>query len=222
MRAAFFLLLLLNAAFLAWSLADLDQSSGEAQLLNQQINPRAVRLLTPEQVAALAAQRAKAPPKPVACLELGSFNPAGDAPRVEQALAPLALGPRLSQRRVEETANYWVFMPPQASRQAALQKTAELKKLGVGEFFVVQDDARFRFAVSLGVFKSEDAAKARLEQLHARGVRSAQVGKRETQVPKVYFRVRDVAEALAVKLNELRQGFPGSELKECPPEDKKA
>jgi hypothetical protein len=41
-------------------------------------------------------------------------------------------------------------------------------------------------------------------------------------VPKVYFMVRDVPEAQAAKLNELRQGFPGSELKECQPEDKKA
>jgi hypothetical protein len=41
-------------------------------------------------------------------------------------------------------------------------------------------------------------------------------------VQKVYFVVRDVADPLAVKLNELRQGFPGIELKECQPETKRA
>ena len=34
--------------------------------------------------------------------------------------------------------------------------------------------------------------------------------------------VRDVPEPLASRLNELRQGFPGTELKECQPEEKRS
>lgn len=220
MRLVFFLLLLLNIGFFAWQWLGSGQASDEAQLLEQQINSKAIRLLTPEQVAVLAAERAKAP-RLVPCLELGAFNPA-EVARAEQTLGQLGLGPKLTQRRVEEIANYWVFIPSRGNRQAALQKTAELKRLGIEEFFVVQDDPRFRFAVSLGIFKTEEAAKAWLEQLRAKGVRSAQVGPRETQVPKVYFAVREVSEALAARLNELRQGFPGSELKECAPGDGKS
>jgi hypothetical protein len=33
--------------------------------------------------------------------------------------------------------------------------------------------------------------------------------------------VRDVPEAVVAKLNELKQGSPGSELKECAAEEKK-
>jgi hypothetical protein len=79
-----------------------------------------------------------------------------------------------------------------------------------------------RFAISLGVFKSEEAARSRLQELRAKGVRTARVGARETQVPKVFFTVRDVPEPVVGKLNELRQAFPGAELKECPPQDKRA
>ena len=235
MRTVFFLLLSANLGFLAWSYFG-GRGSTEAQLMEQQLNPQAITLLGPEQLSALAAERAKqvaARPKPppppspppkvavAACLELGAFNP-GEVARVQQVLEALELGPRLSRRRVQEFASYWVFMPPQGSRQAANRKSAELKKLGVEDFFVVQEDPKFQLAISLGVFKTEEAAQARLVELRNKGVRTARVAPRETPVQKIYFTVREVPEALASRLNELRQGFPGSELKDCPPEEKRA
>jgi len=234
-RTVFFLLLAANLGFLAWSYFG-GRGSTEAQLMEQQLNPQAITLLGPEQLSALAAERAKQvaarpkpppppPPQPkvavAACLELGAFN-LGEVARVQQLLEPLALGAKLSQRRAEEIASYWVFMPPQGSRQAANRKSAELKKLGVEDFFVLQEDPKSRFAISLGIFKTEEAAHARLAELRKKGVRTARVAPRETPVQKVYFTVREVPEALASRLNELRQRLPGSELKDCPPEEKRA
>lgn len=229
MKTVFFLLLAANLGILAWTYFG-DRTTTEAQLMEQQLNPEAIKLLSPEELSALAAERAKQaserpkpppPPPPkvavAACLELGAFNP-GEVARVQQVLEPLELGPRLSQRRVQEIASYWVFMPPQGSRQAANRKSAELKKLGVEDFFIVQE---FQFAISLGIFKTEEAAQARLAELRRKGVRTARVGPKETSVQKVYFTVRGVPVALASKLNELRQSFPGSELKECAPEGKR-
>jgi len=122
----------------------------------------------------------------------------------------------------DETATWWVFMPPQGSRQAATIKTAELKGLGIEDYFIVQEDPNVRFAISLGVFRTEEAARNRLEELRSKGVRSAQVRARDTQVQKTWFQVRDVPEAVVAKLNELREGFPGSELKDCAAEEKKS
>ncbi len=232
MRIAFFLLLFANAAFFAWSYFGTGAPSSETQLIDQQVNPQAMRLLSPEQVFALAAERNKQPaerarpappskPSVAECLELGPFTLA-DVPRVQQALQPLGLAARLAQRRTDEIASHWVFMPPQGSRPAANRKAAELKKLGVEDFFILQDDPKLRFAISLGIFKTEDAAKARLGELRAKGVRTAQVGFRETAVQKIYFVARDVPDALTPKLNDVRQGFPGSELKGCPSEEKRA
>lgn len=232
MRIAFFLLLFANVCFFAWSYFGTGSASSETQLIDQQVNPQAIRLLSAEQVTALAAERTKqtaerakpAPPSKATvaeCLELGPFNLA-DVLRVEQALEPLGLGARLAQRRTDEVASYWVFMPSQGNRQAANRKSAELRKLGVEDFFILQEDHNLKFAISLGVFKTEDAAKARLGDLRAKGVRSAQVGSRETTVQKVHFVVRDVPDALTPKLNDVRHGFPGSELKGCPPEEKRA
>ena len=229
MKTVSFLLLLANLGFFAWIYFGAGRASEESQLMEQQLNPQAIRLLRADQVAALAAERVKQTPERVksppkvtlaACLELGAFG-LGDAARVQQALEPLGLGSRLSQRRAEEVASYWVFMPPQRNRQAANQKAAELRKLGVEDFFIVQEDPNFRFAISLGVFKTEEAARARLAELRTKGVRTARVGPRETSVQKVYFAVREVPDALVSRLNDLRQSFAGSELKDCPAEEKR-
>lgn len=232
MRLAFFLLLLANIGYFAWSNFGPGAASDDKQLMEQELNPQAIRLLSSEQVAALAAERLKrvaerakppAVPRPTvtACLEFGAFN-LSDVPRAAHALEPLGLGKRLAQRRTDEVATYWVFLPPQSSRQAANRKSAELKKLGVGDFFVVQEDAKFRFAISLGIFKTEEAAKARLAELRTKGVRTAKLEPRETPVQRVYFVIRDVPDTLASKLAEVRQGFPGTELKACPPEERRA
>lgn len=222
MRTVFFLLLLANVGFLAWTYLG-SRAFSEAQPVEPQNDKQAIRLLGSEQVAALVAARAKPatepakpPPKAtvIACLEFGAFSPA-EVSRVQKALEPLALGSRLSQRREEEIASYWVYMPPQRNRQAASQKASQLRKLGVEDFFIVQEDSNLRFAISLGVFKTEEAARAHLEELRLKGVRTARVGPRETSAQKVYFAVRDVPEALASRLDEVRRGFAGSELKTC-------
>jgi hypothetical protein len=217
MRTLFFLLLLANVVFFAYGNLGDVLFPGESQLLLQQIRPEAIRVLGPEQLARAAAVKRD---KTAACLEWGAFVGA-EAGRAEEALAPLALGAKLAQKRVEETAAWWVFMPSQGNRPAASVKTSELKRLGIEDYFIVQEDPKFRFAISLGVFRTQEAASNRLEQLRAKGVRTAQVGARETQVQKTWFQVRDVPEAVAAKLNDLRLGMPGSELRDCAAEEKK-
>src|SRR2546429_7177526 len=196
--------------------------------MEQQLNPQAIRLLRADQLAALAtertkqaAERPKPPPKATlaACLELGAFSP-GDAARVQQALEPLALGSRLSQRRVEEIASYWVFMPPQRSRPAANQKAAELKKLGVEDFYIVQEDSKFRFAISLGVFKTEEAARSRLAELRKKGVRTARVPPPGTSVQKVYLPRREGPASVGLLLDHFRHNFAGPHLTGRSPREK--
>jgi hypothetical protein len=224
MRTAFLVLLLANVAFFAYARFGANEAGGETQILAQQLNPEKIKLLAPGEQAGAPARRPEPPkvdPPKIACIEWGAFS-AADAPRAAQALEPLGLGAKLAQRRVEEVANYWVYIPPLANRQLATQKASELKRLGVEEYFVVPDDPKWRFAVSLGIFKTEDAAKARLNALRAKGVKSAVVGARDTQLSKVYFQVREADAGLAAKLNELKPDFPASEVRECANDEKKA
>jgi len=224
LRVFFFLLLLANASFLAFSWYWPGMQSGsEVQIMEQQLNPEKIRLLGSDQASVLA--RKPEPPKPPphaadACLEWGAFA-AADTARAEQALAVLALGDKLGRRRLEDAAGYWVYIPPLANRQAAIQKAGELKRLGVDDYFIIPDDPEWRNAVSLGVFKTEEAANARLTALRTKGVRSAIVGARDAQGGKTYFRVSEAGAAIAAKLNELKQNFPGTDVRECTTDERK-
>jgi hypothetical protein len=190
--------------------------------LAQQLEPHKLRIVTERELAQATApppplpKSASAPSEPVkiACLEWGSFGPA-DATRAAQRLEPLALGARLAQYRGEEIARWWVHKPPQGSRAAALRKATELKNLGVDDYFILQDPPALRWSVSLGVFSTEDAAQAHLQDLRGKKVRSAIISERDTRVPKVWFQVRDVDAPLQKKLQGMAQEFEGATLHEC-------
>ena len=223
MRAFFLLLVAANLALFAWTrYYAASDSSTDPEPQRRQIKPESIRLLSGSELAGLPQLKPKpAPENPLqsaataaSCAEWGGFAVA-EAPRAEQALAPLSLGIRLAQRRSEETAGWWVFIPPQANRAAAQKKTAELKTLGIDDYFILQDEGKMRWAVSLGVFSSEDAAKSRLEALRTKGVRSAQTGERDSQVAKIWFQVRGADAALRDKLKELAGGLPGTEIRDC-------
>ena len=220
MRAVFLLLVAANLALYAWfQHYSPVESAADSEPARRQLTPEKIRLLEGKELTGLASAKPKpapaaAPVSGPSCLEWGGFAIA-EAPKAEQVLAPLALGARLSQRRSEETAGWWVFIPPQANRAAALKKTAELKSLGIDDYFVLQDEGKMRWAVSLGVFSSEESARSRLEALRGKGVRSAQTGERDAQVSKIWFQLRAPEPALQAKLRESAQGFPGTEVRDC-------
>ncbi|HEX6157015.1 MAG TPA: SPOR domain-containing protein [Burkholderiales bacterium] len=225
MRVAFLVLLLANLALYTW--LRYGVSEVEPVPLSRQIAPEKLKVVAPAGLPPVSAVTkppapapapAAAPASPassVACVEWGSFTLA-DAARAEQALEPLALGPRLAQRRTEEQAGWWVFIPPQGTRQSALRKAAELKQLGVEEYFIVQEEGPLRWALSLGVFRTEESAQARLAALRGQGVRTARVGARDTTVPKVWLQVKGVDAPLQARLKEIAGQVEGSELKDCP------
>ncbi len=230
MRFVFLFALLANLAFFAWTQYLVPAEEGlDPQPIARQVEPEQLRIVSPAELARIPPPAPKAKPKPipaappmvaailpvVPCLEWGSFA-LSEAPRAEKALQPLALGPRLAQRRAEETARFWVYMAPAGGRPGALRKAAELKKLGVREFFVIQDPGPYRWKISLGVYKTEDKARERLAALRKQGVRTALIGERETKIPRLWLQIRNVEPDTQVRLNEIAQTFAGSELRECP------
>ena len=225
MRVLFLLLVFANLAFYAWWRYGAPADAADPAPLSRQIAPERLKVIPAASLPPVAA--ASKPPAPataapapaaaaptLACMEWGSFTLA-DAPRAEKALEPLALGARLAQRRTEEMAAWWVFIPPQGSRQGALKKASELKTLGVDEYFIVQEEGEHRWALSLGVFRSEEAAQARLAALRAQGVRTARIGARETVVPKIWLQVKSADAALQARLKDIARQLEGSELRDC-------
>ena len=208
LKLLFWLLIAANGALFAFRMGYLDllfTAKSEPQRVVNQLNADKIKLVMASKPAAPTASAAAsvaasvavasapsapapapapAPAQPpaksqklVACTEVGDFA-ASDTKKIEARLAELALGDRQARRVIQEVATHMVFIPPQASKEAAEKKAAELKRIGVDNFFIIQDNSKMRWGISLGVFKSEAAARNHLASLQKQGVRSARIGAR--------------------------------------------
>ncbi|MBU1777368.1 MAG: SPOR domain-containing protein, partial [Gammaproteobacteria bacterium] len=145
------------------------------------------------------------------CTEWGEFSGA-DLARAAQALETMKLGDRLSQRIVEQDHGYWVYIPPLKNKAAVERKIEQLKVRGVEEYYVVQGEGTWMNAISLGVFKTEEAAQKYLAYLRSKTVRSAKVGERSSKLRFTVFVMKDLDAAALVRLEGLHKEFPDSKL----------
>jgi len=213
MRWVFLVLLAVNIGFGVFVYLRDKAPNPDAQLIALQMNADKVRIVPPRPAPAPAPVTASAR---VACAEWGGFG-ASELARAQNALDRLALGARARRVEVSVTAGYWVFIPPQRSQAAMERKLTELKELRVSEYFPLLDPGRWRYAISLGVFRSEEGAARYLAQLRQKGVRSATVGEREQRVTQTAFQISAPTEEESAKFAELKNEFPGTELRavEC-------
>jgi hypothetical protein len=210
MRLLFLILLLANVAVFSYTRYAESRAGADAQNSLLQISPDKVKLLKP--AAPLPAARsgkgaATQSQSSLACLEWGGFS-AQDVVRAATALAKFDLGDKLSQREGAET--YQVYIPS-LKKADADRKAAELKSLGTGDLAVVQDDDPSQYTVSLGLFKTEEAADNYLAQLRQKGLRSAVSRPRGAKTS--IFVIRDPGDVIAAKIAELKTEFPAATLK---------
>lgn len=167
-----------------------------------------------EPVATASAPQA-AGPVVVSCLEIGNFGPA-NATRFKAAIEAAGLNERLTQRELDGPVSHVVNIPAQGSKEATDKKLSELRALGITAFYVIQKPGPLRGGISLGVFKSEEAARSHLGELAKRGVRSARLSQRVSDVQLAAFQLRGIDAAARATLDSLRSGFPNVEERDCP------
>ncbi len=210
MRLLFLILLLANLLVFAYIRYAENRAGADAQINLLQISPDKVKLLKPvSKDKAAAALPSSTPPPTLACLEWGSFA-AEEALRAAAALARFDLADKLSQREVSD-AGWWVYLPPFKTKAEADRKAAQVKALGIGDVYVMQDSSPWRFALALGVFKTEEAARNYLAQLRQKGLPTAAVGPRGAATS--IFVIRDPGDAIAAKIAGLTADFPNAQLK---------
>jgi hypothetical protein len=224
MRALFLLLVLANLVFFAYVQVTRESADGGSRISTLQIAPEKIKQLKPAEPAAGKPKGAgkaipAAPPKsaaaPAACLEWGVF--AGPAVgKAESALARLELPEGQVERTVADAGGYWVYMPPLKTKSEIDRKIGELKAFGIADYVVVQDAGQWKNAISLGIFRTEDAAQGYLAKLKERGVRSAIAARRENFLKQVAFHVREPNPATVAKLAELQKEFFGTEMRAGP------
>jgi hypothetical protein len=237
LRFFFWSLLLLNAALFAYAQGFLGNGKGseeERARIKPQLEAARLTVLTNAQAEAAKAAPAASPAtaaatdqasapaaaaadaKPLACIDVGTFS-AGEARRFETRLAKLDLGERQSRQAVQaqDVTSYLVNIPPQGSKEAADRKAGELRNLGVTNFFVMSGDSPMKYAISLGVFKTESGAQTLLAQLNKQGVHTARITPRGPQATRYVYRFRDIEEDTRERIVTAADAVSSAEAKAC-------
>ncbi len=222
---AVFVLLLANIALGGYLVAGRTPAGVQADVRALEVNADKVTQVrasdaqssAPANAPPTAPAKAAARPATSACLEWGSFA----AAELERAQADLGrLGAdRSSVRDLGPAPAWWVHVPPLRSREEAQGRAREIEAAGMGDVQVVADGERWRNSISLGIFRSEEAAHAYLARMREARVRNAAVAQRNDLLRLSSVLIVEPSPALVARMAELRATYPGTELRAvaCPP-----
>lgn len=154
--------------------------------------------------------------KPVSmvCLTLNDLN-ADELARVTEITGGRFRDFRVDRRSSAGSRSYWVFIPPLGSRQAADRQSEALKRAGAPEFFIVQEPPAMRFAISLGVFSTREAAEERRTDLRLKGIDAARVGERETRSATYQLELRGPEPRAGALRQAIAGALPKARLASC-------
>jgi hypothetical protein len=221
-----FLLVLANLLFYAFSQGVFGHADNpDAARVQQQINPEGLRIVARDEAPAAPVPETPPPAPAVPAPEAAPLCLAWSGLSAVEAERLAALfGERFAAYAVAYPANeaggtdgksWWVYMPPLADRAAAERKTAELRALGVRDYFILPDGLN-RFAISLGIFSSEKAAREYLGELQGKGVRSARVGPRPDKAGRVTLELRGAQAGRDALLEATSRLLPRKSAQDCP------
>ncbi|MBD9679642.1 SPOR domain-containing protein [Pseudomonas sp. PDM18] len=170
MRWFFLFLLVLNVLYFVWH-------QQQAPLRPKEIAPLSLFHAEQKNIRLLS-ESAEAPRRrpveektvaapPSACIYLGSFPAEDRARQLVQRL--LSLDVQASVQAVDAAAgvDYWVYLPPLASRQASLWQLRELQARKIDSYIITEGD--LTDGISLGIFQRKDSADSVVERLKSAG-----------------------------------------------------
>lgn len=183
-RVVFVLLLLANLAVFAWTAGYLggSEEGREPERLKAQLQP--------ERLAVAKNGKPEAPS--VVCRRTGPLETAA-AEALEKSLS--AAGGTVDRVAVVEPPSYWVFIAAEDNKPAD-KAIAALNKAGFKDFSVVTEEGPNRNAISLGNFRSDDAAREKIDRLVKNGIKSAKMLAKPASAGKLQLKMRGPAEAL--------------------------
>ncbi len=167
MRWMFLWFIVLNLFYYVWHQQQAPLRVTEVAPLNlSQGSKRDIRLLS-ESSAPIRREVAEAQPVEAVCLFLGGFESKADASAVEQRLLSLDIQSRVQSMDAAGGVDYWVYLPPLASRQASLRQLRELQARKIDSYIITQGD--LANGISLGIFPRSDSAQSVMQRLQDAG-----------------------------------------------------
>ena len=89
-------------------------------------------------------------------------------------------------------------------------EVSELKAHNIKDYFSVQDAGQWKGAISLGVFKTDKAARKAFDSLRAKGVKTAVMGELMSKFKLTVFVLKSPDSAAIEKMVTLQKEFDGS------------
>jgi hypothetical protein len=227
LKFIFWSLLLANIGLLMYQGGYLESwiSDGhEPARISRQAHPELMKPIAAGEIAALMSAesagstplngKSASKPDSLVCKEIGNFD-AVSAKRFETLIEPLALGDKVSHREIAETVNNIVYIPSQGTKEGAEKKASELRHFGVNDFYIIQDNGPLHWGISLGVFKTEEAARALLAALNQKGVHSARLGIHNVAATKTLYQLRNLDAGATASLEKIAAEFPHLDIHSC-------
>ena len=218
------ILIFMNLGLLIYFNADLILPN-PAKAVTAEINPEKIKILTPQQIESLpkkSVETSSATPtendtipvntQALTCYEWGVFSKAR-VTDAQIASSNIALQPLVIEQTTPDTKRFWVYKPPLKSAEAAQAKALELKALGIKDLFVVQD-AKWKNAISFGIFEDEQLATKLFKELKAKGIKDIAKALHDQGKGYAHLLFKNIAAEKITELQKLKSDFPEANLQE--------
>ncbi|WP_313520310.1 SPOR domain-containing protein [Pseudomonas sp.] len=223
MRWLFLLLLVLNLFYYVWHQQQAPMRVKEVAPLSLYRSAEDnIRLLS-ESGNVPSVQGRPAPATPVeapeaVCLFVGGYAAENDIQPLQQRLNGLDVSAVVQSRDAEGAVDYWVYLPPLASRQASLRQLKELQSRHIDSYLIGEGD--LADGISLGMFPRRELADALVSRLGETGY-EPQVRELPRAYRSFWLRIDEASQRLLddALLARLSADFPGMQQQLMPCKD---
>ena len=188
-RILFLLLVVLNAAVASWLYMQPPVLRVPPQSRLPGVDTLVLLEESEPQGSATAAELAGAPVPVVdaqneSCMTIGPFPTQADLRAAMNLLTPRVNRIQFREARATQSRGFWVYLPAQSTREAALSVARQLSAQGVRDYYVVTAGDQ-QNTISLGLFREQANALRRQSELRGMGF-SAEIIARVEELP-VYW-----------------------------------
>lgn len=106
------------------------------------------------------------------CYQLGPFVDATAAEQAASRLRALDINVALTRQTERSSRGYWIYLPPLPGLSAASQVAGQLQAKGIKDLFIM-GKGEHENAISLGLYRSREAAMERLNEVKKLGYNPA-------------------------------------------------
>jgi cell division protein FtsN len=157
----------------------------------------------------------ESPSEPI-CASVGAFDKRSQAELLSVRLLAQGVKTEIASESTNEQAGFWVLIPPQRDRETAVEIAKQLEAAGVDDLWRFTS-GKLAHAISLGLFRDEERAKARRDKITAMGFES-EVQPRYREQTNYWLNYQYTGESPLTedRWRELSEENPQLELNESP------